>query len=104
MLCVCCLFLARASRSRAEVDRSRPNIILIIVDDMGYSDIGCYGGEVETPNIDWKLVRFGSKPWELYDLKADRTELDDVAGKHPDKTRELTQLWESWAAACKKRK
>ncbi len=30
----------------------RPNIILIMVDDMGFSDIGCYGGEIQTPNID----------------------------------------------------
>ena len=30
----------------------RPNIILIMADDMGWSDIGCYGGEIETPNID----------------------------------------------------
>ncbi|WP_294470248.1 arylsulfatase [uncultured Bacteroides sp.] len=31
---------------------SSPNIILILCDDMGFSDIGCYGGEVHTPNID----------------------------------------------------
>ena len=31
---------------------SKPNILLILVDDMGWSDIGCYGGEVATPNID----------------------------------------------------
>jgi arylsulfatase A-like enzyme len=33
-------------------ERSQPNILLIVADDMGYSDIGCYGGEVDTPNLD----------------------------------------------------
>lgn len=31
---------------------ARPNIVLIMADDMGFSDIGCYGGEIRTPNID----------------------------------------------------
>ena len=30
----------------------KPNIVIIIVDDMGYSDPGCFGGEIQTPNID----------------------------------------------------
>src|ERR687890_30395 len=30
----------------------KPNIVLIMSDDMGWSDIGCYGGEIDTPNLD----------------------------------------------------
>src|ERR687895_686859 len=30
----------------------RPNIVVILIDDMGWSDLGCYGGEISTPRID----------------------------------------------------
>jgi arylsulfatase len=31
---------------------ARPNVLLIVADDMGFSDAGCYGGEIATPNLD----------------------------------------------------
>lgn len=42
-----------------------PNIIFILVDDMGYSDIGCYGGEIETPNLD-RLANSGLRFTQMH--------------------------------------
>ena len=47
-----------AERSRTRLNAARPNIILIMADDMGYSDLGCMGSEIKTPNLD-KLARNG---------------------------------------------
>jgi len=46
------LVIIASTVSAAEVNTSSPNVLLILVDDMGYSDLGCYGGEINTPTID----------------------------------------------------
>ncbi|GAB2561476.1 hypothetical protein GCM10027085_60860 [Spirosoma aerophilum] len=43
----------------------KPNIIVIMADDMGYSDLGCYGGEIHTPNIDY-LANNGIRYTQFY--------------------------------------
>jgi arylsulfatase A-like enzyme len=48
----------------------------------------------------WKLVSRHPGGWELYDLEADRTELNNLAEKYPERVRQLKALYESWAARC----
>ena len=43
----------------------RPNILIILTDDMGFSDLGCFGGEIETPNLD-QLAAGGLRFTEFY--------------------------------------
>jgi arylsulfatase A-like enzyme len=44
---------------------AKPNILIILADDLGYSDLGCYGGEIETPNLD-ALARNGLRFTQAY--------------------------------------
>ena len=58
------LLLAAMPSARAQ-DDSRPDIVIIMADDMGYSDIGCFGGEILTPNID-RLAQGGLRFTNFY--------------------------------------
>lgn len=54
-----------SSCQEKEASEQRPNIILIMSDDMGYSDIGCYGSEISTPNLD-ELASSGLRFTQFY--------------------------------------
>lgn len=49
----------------ASEEDERPNFIIIMADDLGFSDLGCYGGEIETPNID-QLAKDGIRFTQFY--------------------------------------
>jgi len=48
----------------------------------------------------WKLVSQHPRGWELYDLEADRTELNNLAEKSPEKVKELAALYDRWTKRC----
>ena len=49
----------------AEIQPARPNIVLILADDLGFSDLGCYGSEISTPNLD-RLAADGLRMTQFY--------------------------------------
>lgn len=66
MMIPAALLTAGASHTDAKrpADK-RPNILVILCDDLGYSDLGCYGGEIQTPNLD-RLAREGLRFTRFY--------------------------------------
>ncbi len=71
-----------AVTTRAQADE-RPNIIIILVDDMGFSDVGCYGGEIDTPNID-SLAAGGLRFTQFYNSgRCCPTRASLMTGLHP---------------------
>ena len=54
-----------AQKTGENSKQEKPNIVIILADDMGYSDLGCYGSEIKTPNID-KLAENGLRYTRFY--------------------------------------
>lgn len=46
---------------------------------------------------DWKLVAAHAGPWELYDLSRDRTEMNNLAARQPEKAKAMAATWQTWA-------
>ena len=64
----------------------RPNILLILFDDLGYSDLGCYGGEIPTPNVD-RLAKEGVKLSQFYNsARCCPSRASLITGLHPHQT------------------
>jgi arylsulfatase len=59
------IFAAPVSSAEPTAAAHRPNVLLIMADDLGYSDLGCYGSEIETPNLD-RLAQNGLRFTQFY--------------------------------------
>lgn len=63
--CLVAVALAAAAPRAADTADARPNVLLILADDMGFSDAGSYGGEIATPNLD-ALAKNGLRFTQFY--------------------------------------
>jgi arylsulfatase A-like enzyme len=78
-------FISFCNNTEAQKKQTKPNIILVMVDDMGYSDLGAYGSEINTPNID-KLAVEGIRFKEFYNNSiCAPTRASLITGQYPHK-------------------
>ena len=99
------LFAAVLLVSSLSQAAEKPNILIILADDLGYSDIGCYGSEIATPNLDG-LAKGGLRFTQFYNTARcwptraalmtgyypQQIRMDPPQGRAPEWTRSLAQL------------
>src|SRR3954469_8978952 len=101
-LCACLLFQTAINSQAAD----KPNIVVILSDDMGFSDAGCYGGEIATPNLDalaadgLRFTRFyntarwwTSRAAILTGYYAQQVRRDTVPGVSPSGNQGVRPVW-----------
>ena len=77
------LFSISCKPKTEDQKHGKPNIILIMSDDMGYSDLGCYGSEINTPNLD-ALAANGLRFTQFYNTaRCCPTRASLITGLHP---------------------
>ena len=65
LACLAIVLFCPATSLSLAAEATRPNVLIIVADDLGYSDLGCYGGEIETPQLD-RLAANGLKFSQCY--------------------------------------
>jgi arylsulfatase len=79
-------FLATLAAGASAQQTQRPNILLIVADDLGWSDLGCYGGEIRTPNLD-RLAQGGVRFTQFYTTaRCCPARASIMTGLHPHQT------------------
>ena len=79
----------------------RPNLVLILADDLGYSDIGCFGSEISTPNID-RLAKSGVALTQFYNqARCCPTRAALMTGRYPHQAG-IGEMIDDYAAAARK--
>src|SRR4051812_7900719 len=110
-LCLAVLLAAPIALRAAEP--GRPNVLLILADDMGFSDAGCYGGEIQTPNLD-RLAANGLRFTQFYNTArcwptraslltgyyAQQVRMDPPQGRIPQWTRVLPHYLKPLGYRC----
>ncbi|MCP5527115.1 MAG: arylsulfatase [Verrucomicrobiales bacterium] len=80
-LAVLAAFLWTGCPSATATD-GRPNVVVVLADDLGFSDLGCYGGEIETPNLD-RLAAGGLRFTQFYNCaKCETTRATLLTGRY----------------------
>ncbi len=89
-ICLCLLFSALAfGCTGSEPAKPRPNVVLILCDDLGFSDLGCYGSEISTPNLD-RLSTEGMRFTQFYnDAKCTQTRAALLTGLYHHQSNNL---------------
>ncbi|MBC8351056.1 MAG: arylsulfatase [Planctomycetes bacterium] len=85
-LCACVISWFLGNNAHAtDATATRPNILLILCDDLGFSDLGCYGGEIRTPNLD-RMASEGMRFSQFYNCAVCvTTRAALTTGLHPRK-------------------
>lgn len=79
---------------------SRPNLVLILADDLGYSDIGCFGSEIATPNLD-RLAQTGVRLTQFYNqARCCPTRAALLTGRYPHQVG-IGDMIDDYAAAAR---